>query len=271
MTIAVGIQNRPAAAPIDVPFTSDYKLVGNPSFTEAVAALSSLVFAFAGTPAFFSIISEMKDPRRYTRSLIVCQSGVSITYIVIGIVVYYFAGSFVASPALGSAGVLIKKIAYGFALPGLIVTTTLVTHIAAKYVFVRALRGSNHLTENTFKHWAVWLSCTGGIALTAYVVASAIPVFGGLVSLIGALLGTLMSFQPMGCMWLYDNWHKYKKERTLQLTLMVCWSVFVVVSGTFLMIGGTYGSVVGIIKSYQAEGGSAAWSCVDNSNSVGAG
>lgn len=34
------------------------------------------------------------------------------------------------------------------------------------------------------------------------------------------------------------------------------------------MIAGTYGSVVGIIDSYAASGGSAAWSCADNSGSV---
>ncbi|KAJ4125850.1 hypothetical protein NW765_001624 [Fusarium oxysporum] len=50
--------------------------------------------------------------------------------------------------------------------------------------------------------------------------------------------------------------------------LMVAFSVFVIVSGTFLMIGGTYGSIVGIIDSYKASGGSAAFSCADNSNST---
>lgn len=268
VTVAVGIQDRPAEAPPGGVFVSNYRITNSPSFTEAISSCSSLVFAYAGTPAFFSIVSEMRDPRHYTRSLIICQSGVTIVYVTIGVVVYYYCGSYVASPALGSAGVLIKKICYGFALPGLIVTTTLVIHLPAKYLFVRHLRGSHHLTENTFRHWATWLGCTGGIAIIAYVIASAIPVFGGLVSLVGALLGTLMSFQPMGCMWLYDNWARFRAERTVRLTLMTCWSVFVVVSGTFLMIGGTYGSVVGIIDTYKASGGSAAWSCADNSNSV---
>ena len=72
----------------------------------------------------------MRDPRKYTRSLIICQSTVTITYIVIGIVVYYFCGSFVASPALGSAGVTMKKICYGLALPGLLVTVTIVSHVS---------------------------------------------------------------------------------------------------------------------------------------------
>lgn len=130
------------------------------------------------------------------------------------------------------------------------------------------MRGSKHLTANTFKHWATWLGCTITIALIAYIIASAIPVFGGLVSLIGALLGTLMSFQPMGFMWLYDNWKKPASEKNSSWKVMVGFSVFVIVSGTFLMIGGTYGSVVGIIDSYKVSGGSAAWSCADNSGST---
>ncbi len=133
---------------------------------------------------------------------------------------------------------------------------------------MRILRGSVHLTANGIIHWSVWLGCTFGTTLIAYLIASAIPVFNGLVALIGALLGTFLCFQPMGCMWLYDNWSKGKKERSLQWKLMVCFSVFVVVSGTFLMIAGTYGSVVGVIDSYKKSGGSGGWTCKDNSNSV---
>lgn len=286
VTIAVGIQDRPATAPQDGPWTSDFKIVKNPSFTEAVTAISSLIFAYAGTPAFFSIAAEMRDPRHYTRSLLLCQGVVTVTYITIGCVVYYYCGSYVASPALGSAGPLVKKIAYGFALPGLIVTTTLVIHVShrqqmllifvadllaqipGKYIFIRILRGSKHLAGNTVTHWVTWLGCTGSVTIIAYVIASAIPVFGGLVSLVGALLGTLMSFQPMAFMWLYDNWSKTKRVRDLRWKLMVCWAFFVIASGTFMMIAGTYGSVVGILDSYAESGGSAAWSCADNSGSV---
>lgn len=48
---------------------------------------------------------------------------------------------------------------------------------------------------------------------------------------------------------------------------MVSFSVFVILVGTFLMVGGTYGSVVAIIDSYNESGGSAAFACADNSNS----
>ncbi|CAG9983547.1 unnamed protein product [Clonostachys byssicola] len=268
VTIAVGVQDRPATAPKDIPWKSDFKIVGNPTFVEAVSAISTFVFAYAGTPAFFSFAAEMRNPQHYGRALLLCQIIVTVAYVGIGCVVYYFCGSYVASPALGSAGPLIKKISYGIAIPGIVATAMLCIHLPGKYLFVRFLRGSKHLTANSVVHWSVWLGCVFGITLFAYIISSAIPVFGGLVSFIGALLGTLMSFQPMGCMWLYDNWSKEKRKRDIQWAFMVVWSVFVVASGTFLMVAGTYGSVVGIIDSYQKNGGSKAWSCADNSNSV---
>ncbi|KAH6887719.1 hypothetical protein B0T10DRAFT_530110 [Thelonectria olida] len=197
-------------------------------------------------------------PRHFTWALMVCQGAVTAVYIAIGCMVYYFCGPYVATPALGSAGVTVKKIAYVLALPGLIAAITLVIHFVAKYTIVRILRGCKHLASNSAIHWGTWLSCTLGTTIIAFLIVSGIPVFGGLVSLIGALLGTLLSFQPMGCMWLYDKWTEGRRNPSLRWALME----------TFLMIGDTYGSVVGIIDSYKASGGSVPWSCADNSNSV---
>lgn len=71
----------------------------------------------------------MRNPRQYPRSLLIAQGVVVAVYIVIGVVLYYYCGSYVASPALGSAGGTVKKISYGIALPGLIVTATIVAHV----------------------------------------------------------------------------------------------------------------------------------------------
>ncbi|KAI8307416.1 transmembrane amino acid transporter protein-domain-containing protein [Colletotrichum sp. SAR11_59] len=254
VTIAVGLQDRPAAAPTDGVFVSDFKIINNPTFTKAISAISSIVFSYAGTGAFFPIAAEMRDPRYYTRALLLCQGVVTSVYVAVGVVVYYFCGSYVSSPALGSAGPLVKKVAYGLGLAGLLVSSTLVTHLASKHVFVRILRGSRHLTANTAVHWLTWLGSTFGVTLVAYLVASGIPVFNSLISLVGALLGTFMSFQPMGCMWLYDNWSKGKVEPTLRWRLMVAWSVFVIASGTFLMVAGTYSTILGIVDDYKQTG-----------------
>lgn len=138
LTIAVGVGGRPAAAPQTGPWASDYKIVGSPSFEDGISAISSLVFAFAGTTGFFPIASEMRDPRLFTRSLIICQSFVAAVYIFIGVVVYYFCGSYVASPALGSAGTTMKKVRYGLALPGLCVSTILLSHVSGKLRNIRS-------------------------------------------------------------------------------------------------------------------------------------
>lgn len=132
LTVSVGVQDRPSAAPQEGPFVSDYKLFSNPNAASAFAALSSIVFAYAGVPAYFNIVSEMRDPRDFTKSLIYCQTIMTAVYIAIGVVVYYYCGSFVASPALGSAGPLMKKVCYGIALPGLLVSTTMYIHVSSR-------------------------------------------------------------------------------------------------------------------------------------------
>ncbi|QSZ29121.1 hypothetical protein DSL72_003631 [Monilinia vaccinii-corymbosi] len=269
LTIAVGIEGRPASAPVqEGPWKSDFRLFGSPSFTDAISACSSIVFSFAGTPGYFNIISEMRDPRRYPRAVFISQGFITAFYIIIGIIIYYFCGSYVSSPALGSAGATMKKVCYGLALPGLLVSTILLSHIPAKYLFLRILRGSKHLTSNSKTHWTVWLGCTFTVIFCAYMIASAIPIFGGLISLIGALFGTFFNFQPFGIMWLHDNWSKGKTQKSSRWTFMACWSIFVIIIGSFLMVAGTYGSIVGIIDSYNTSGGSRAFSCADNSNSV---
>lgn len=62
--------------------------------------------------------------------MLICQATVFTVYLVVGVVVYYFCGSYVASPALGSAGDLIKKVCYGIALPGLLVTEMIACHVS---------------------------------------------------------------------------------------------------------------------------------------------
>lgn len=130
LTISVGIQDRPAAAPdTDSPWKSDYVLFGNPGPADAFAAVASIVFSFAGTPAFFNIVSEMRDPHFYTRAVMICQSIMATLYVVVGCVVYYYCGSYVASPALGSAGAKMKVVCYGIALPGLAVSSAMFVHV----------------------------------------------------------------------------------------------------------------------------------------------
>lgn len=161
-----------------------------------MTAIGSVLFAGAATPTFFGIVAEMRKSREYTKALLLGQTGVTVLYVVIAAVVYGFCGQYVSSPALGSAGPLMKRVSYGLAIPALLVSLTLYTHIPAKYVFVRVLRGrwTYHIAHPTKVHWMAWFGATGGCTLVAYVIASGIPVFGSLISFIGAI------FCPTVCM-----------------------------------------------------------------------
>ena len=108
------------------------------------------------------IISEMRDVRAYPKSVIACQSIVtavycvgehwgctqrSITHLSSGdwwcdvslhrtvSLKHRFAADkrYIASPALGSAGPLFKRICYGIAMPGLLVGSMINVHLPSKY------------------------------------------------------------------------------------------------------------------------------------------
>lgn len=125
LTVAVGVET-PAPDKITL-------VTGEPTFVEAINAVSIVVFAYAGTPNYFNIVGEMRNPKDYTKSVICGQSFVTMVYLVIGCVVYHFVGQNIASPALGSAGPLMQKICYGLAFPAVVVGCVLYTHIPAKY------------------------------------------------------------------------------------------------------------------------------------------
>jgi len=78
--------------------------------------------------------------------------------------------------------------------------------IPSRYVFVRTIRDASHLTFSLAIHWITWLCSTFPVSIVVYIIANGIPIFNGLVSLIGGFLGTFHSFLPMGCMRLDDHW-----------------------------------------------------------------
>jgi amino acid permease len=71
----------------------------------------------AGHVAFFSFISEFKNPKDFPKALFLLQITDVSMYIIVAVVVYRYAGNKVSSPALGSAGKLVSKVAYGIAIP----------------------------------------------------------------------------------------------------------------------------------------------------------
>jgi hypothetical protein len=110
MTVAVGVQDRPSLAPQTGPWDTGVVAVGSAGFVEATAALASIVFTWSGPPNFLPVYAELRDTTKFVRSLISCQAIVMATFMICSAVVYHFCGVYVATPALGSAGPLLKKV-----------------------------------------------------------------------------------------------------------------------------------------------------------------
>lgn len=87
------------------------------AFVSAFGSVTNIIFAFGGHVAFFTFISELKDPKDFPKALYALQICDITLYIVVGVVVYRYAGPDVASPALGSTTGVLPKVAYGIALP----------------------------------------------------------------------------------------------------------------------------------------------------------
>jgi hypothetical protein len=131
---------------------------------------------------------------------------------------------------------------------------------------VRILRGSEHLTKSSVTHWTTWIGCSFACTTIAYIIASAIPMLGSIIALVGALIAPMLCIIPFGFMWFHDN-IKGKDKRTMSLKLKLgsVWATFVILVGFFITIAGTYGAIVSIMNQ---SGGGKPWSCEDNSNSV---
>ncbi|KAH0555704.1 hypothetical protein GP486_006354, partial [Trichoglossum hirsutum] len=93
------------------------KATNDTSLYKGFLATTNVVFAYAGHIAFFSFISEMKYPKDYPKALVSLQFADTTMYVVAAVVIYRFAGQGVTSPALGSTSPLLRKVAWGMAIP----------------------------------------------------------------------------------------------------------------------------------------------------------
>lgn len=270
VVIAVGVIDRPADAPPTGDFDKQLKAFnGDASFSAAMLSVVNVLFAYGGTPAFLSVISEMREPRKFSRSMLTAQTTCILLYVCISVVVWFYTGQYVASPALGSAGPTIKKIAYGIAIPGLVAGPIIVTHSTAKFIFVRLLRGTKHLQSSTPTHWITWLSTVVGITAIGFIIAEVIPFFNELIGLIGAVFASMYCITLWGVVWIWQHDHKRKEGPTsLRYKLLYANAVMMVVLGLFILVGGLYGAIKSIKDLFESGGNGKPFSCSDNSNSV---
>lgn len=225
---------------------------------EGFGAVTHVVFAYAGHVAFFSLFSEMKDPREFHKSLFTLQICDTILYTITATVIYRFTGDSVVSPALGSAGPLLSKVAYGIALPTIIISGVINGHVAVKYLYIR-MCSKEMIRSRSWKSYSIWVAILSVLWVVAWVIASAVPIFNNLLGLISALFLSWFTYGISGYLWLYM--HKGEWFSTKWNAFLTVINVTLVLIGCIIMSLGLYSSSLSIMK----DNAGACFSCADNS------
>lgn len=119
-------------------------------------------------------------------------------YMLISTVIYYYAGPLVTSPALGSANATFTKIAFGFAIPTILIAGVVNGNVACKYLYIRLWKNTNVIHQKSFKSLGSWVAICAGLWILAWILAEAIPSFNILLGLIAALFGVWFSCKYIG-------------------------------------------------------------------------
>ncbi|KAB8077464.1 transmembrane amino acid transporter protein-domain-containing protein [Aspergillus leporis] len=226
---------------VERPGYGEMHLTRKVNFMTGFTAVTNIVFAYCGHPAFFGFIAEMKNPKDFPKSLCMLQGFEIILYTVASAVIYRYAGDNVASPALGSAGPVVRKVAYGVAIPTIVIAGVVLGHVAIKNVYVRLLRGSELIHKRSMRSIGVWIGLAVVFWVIAWVIAEAIPVFSNLLGLVSALFVSWFTFGLPGVFWLYISWGEYfSSPKQIFLTFCnVCLFIFgVMICGLGLWVSG---------------------------------
>ncbi|KAK1755574.1 transmembrane amino acid transporter protein-domain-containing protein [Echria macrotheca] len=225
----------------------------------AFIAITNIAFAYSFAMCQFSFMDEMHTLTDYKKS-IVALGGIEIgIYTLTGALIYSFVGVDVESPALLSAGPMISKIAFGVALPVIIISGSINTVVLGKTILGRAFKNSVIRYVNTPKGWMVWLGLNAGITVLAWVIAEAIPIFSNLLAISSSLFISGFSYYLPACMWFLQIKEGSWRDRK-NLGHAIANAVIFVIGLTILGVG-TYSAVKDMIFQFDNHLVSTPFSC----------
>jgi hypothetical protein len=230
-------------------------------FYSAFLAITAPVFSYAGHFMFFILISEMKNPADARKAAWVLQIFATTFYIVFTIVMYYYLGPSVASPAFSSLPPKWAKAAYGIALPNFLIAGSLYSHTAAKLFFIRLFRHTKHLHQHTTLGWSTWVVLILLANAAAFVLAVGVPIFSYLVSIAASLFASWYTYGVAGAFWLHDAWYGLDRGKARGFYGVKAWmrrpvstaaNIATFFAGAFICVAGTYVSIKLIIDAYNS-------------------
>ncbi|KAG9397990.1 hypothetical protein AC1031_016406 [Aphanomyces cochlioides] len=190
----------------DLTFQSKYQTAraitsweSHASFDAAVVACMDVIFAMAGHVFFVEIMSEMKEPRDFKKSLVAATSVYSIVYFVVAAAGYAIIGSSASNPITNNlSDGSMRRWCAAFILCHLIVAYVMAVMVLSRAV--DQLMFSRRLFPEKIKATAspggrlAWLGLTSTIILTSFFVCNIVPFVNDLLGFVGAISGVTTTF-----------------------------------------------------------------------------
>jgi amino acid permease len=247
--VALGVQGpRDPTAPLNL------KAIGNPTFTEAVAAFLNIGFAFAGNQAFPTVLVEMENPSRDFVRAVTIEKCVSTTiYVIVACTVYALAGEQVASPAIGSVQPTMAKVTYAVSFIGLLGTGLVFGMTAARYLHVIFMRTHverrNKAPPGKVMDWVIWIVCVTIFWVFVWILANAIPVFNSLLNISASLLMSWLTWGVSSLFWFKLNWNGRWRSSKPKLAV-AAFNVFILCIVWFMTVPGMYASIDSLLAVF---------------------
>ena len=124
------------------------------------------------------------------------------------------------------------------------------TTITGRYILNSVYKDSSVRFVDTPRAWAIWTGLIALLTLISWIIAEAIPIFNGLLSLMASLFVTGFTFYFPALFWFsllregrwYDGW---KNICLSILNGIILWM------GLFVLVAGAYASVQVIISGFR--------------------
>lgn len=183
-------------------------------------------------------------------------------YTVFAIVTYFYVGKTVASPSFSSLPPVWAKAAYGIAIPNFLIAGSLYSHTAAKLLFVRFFRKSDHLHSHTVLGWGTWVFLVFIMNAAAFVLAVGVPIFNYLIGIAAALFASWYTYGIAGAFWIYDAYqYRGGMDGLKRHGFMTALNILTLLAGLFICVAGLYAIIQGIVMAYAAGTIAAPFSC----------
>ncbi|KAL1406657.1 hypothetical protein Q8F55_008363 [Vanrija albida] len=228
------------------------------TLTDVLGAFTNIVFAYGGNMACFSFCSEMKKPNDFKKSFAMSQIVATISYIVVGTVIYCYGGDYTTSPAIGMLDHKLGIAAYAIAMVTIMVSGILGANVGIKYIYVTTLRNSPLLTSKSLKAQMYWMLMVAIMWIAGFILSELIPFFNPLLTIVSSLFSVWFVCGGAGFLWIYDNHPRFAKEGDKERAIdtpakwfFYIFSIFVILISCAITPLGLYSAGMSIKTGYS--------------------